>query len=86
MATDRTGNEVNTFGIPTGPIEAEPTATRHGDGTFKDAAAQEVILRDALLRAGVELGEHDERIVSWFAHLADWSTFATVTSWIERAR
>ena len=52
MATDRTGNEVNTFGIPTGPIEAEPTATRHDDGTFKDAADQEVILRDALLRAG----------------------------------
>ncbi|WP_344098601.1 hypothetical protein, partial [Nocardiopsis tropica] len=40
----------------------------------------------ALLRAGVELGEHDDRIIRWFADFADWSTLATITSWIERAR
>ncbi|GAB3724447.1 hypothetical protein [Nocardiopsis oceani] len=84
--TDRTGNPINEFGVPTGPIESDPTAVYHADGTFKGADSQEVILRDALMRAGVELGTHDERIVEWFARFGDWSTFATVVSWIERAR
>ena len=86
MVTDRNGNEINTLGVPTGPIEHEPTAVYHADGSFKDSQSQEVILRDALARADVELGPHDERIVEWFARIGDWSTFATVVSWIERAR
>ncbi|MDA8368605.1 MAG: hypothetical protein M0026_01895 [Nocardiopsaceae bacterium] len=84
--TDRNGNRVNDFGVPVRPIDAEPAAAYHGDGEFKGAESQEVILRDALARAGVDLGAHDERIVQWFARLTDWSTFATVVSWIERAR
>lgn len=84
--TDRTGNRINEFGIPTGPVHTDPTACYHDNGDFKDADSQEAILRDALMRAGVELGSHDERIVEWFARIGDWSTFATVVSWIERAR
>lgn len=72
-------------GIPTGPIDHEPTAAYDDDGRFKDATAREVILRDALAQAGVELGVYDDRIVAWFAQFADWSTFATMTSWISRA-
>lgn len=85
MATDRNGNEIDTFGIPVGPVEADPAACYHDNGDFKDAASQEAILRDSLARAGVELGSHDERIVEWFARIGDWSTFATVVSWINRA-
>jgi len=83
--TDRNGNRVNELGIPAGPVDADPADAYHGDGEFKGAASQEVILRDTLLRAGVELGSHDERIVRWLSEVADWSTFATVASWIERA-
>lgn len=85
MNHDRNGNQVNAFGIPTGPVNAEPGQAYHDTGDFKTSADMEVILRDALMRAGVELGTHDERLVTWFVNLADWPTFATVTSWITRA-
>lgn len=85
MATDRTGNEINTFGVPTGPIDHEPTACYHANGDFKDAASQEVILLDTLHRAGVELGEYDLRMVTHFAGFFDWQMMGTVASWIERA-
>lgn len=64
--------------IPAGPIEAEPI-------DYRPSAEQEAILRSILAAAGVELGAYDERIVRWFAQLADWSTFAVVASWIRRA-
>ncbi|HLR94558.1 MAG TPA: hypothetical protein VK053_08535 [Jiangellaceae bacterium] len=83
--TDRTGNEINEFGVPTGPIDHEPTAVYHADGSFKDPESQEAILLDTLLRAGVELGEYDRRMVRHFAYFFDWQMMGTVASWIERA-
>ncbi|WP_405888859.1 hypothetical protein OG762_36910 [Streptomyces sp. NBC_01136] len=65
-------------GIPAGPIETEPLGYRPHGG-------QEAILRETLAAAGVALGAYDERIASWFADYADWSTFAVITSWIQRA-
>jgi hypothetical protein len=64
--------------IPTGPIDREPIG-------FRPTVEIEAILRDTLDAAGVELGAYDERIVTWFAQFADWSTFAVITSWIQRA-
>ncbi|MFJ1536386.1 hypothetical protein ACIOFV_50285 [Streptomyces mirabilis] len=72
--------DVNEFDIPTGPIDREPLASRH-----RGALEKEVILRDALLAAGVDPGEYDARIIHWFAEFADWSTFAVMTSWVQRA-
>jgi hypothetical protein len=69
---------VNEFGIPTGPIEREPIGFRPSD-------EKQAILREVLLAAGVRLGDYDERIVRWFADLADWGTFAVMTSWVQRA-
>jgi len=71
-------SETNTFGIPTGPIDREPIG-------FRPTEEQEAILRDALLAAGLRLGDYDDRILRWFAEFADWSTFAVVTSWVQRA-
>jgi hypothetical protein len=68
----------NPAGIPAGPIESEPL-------DYRPRAEQEAILRDVLAAAGVELGAYDERIVAWFADYADWSTFAVIASWIQRA-
>ncbi|MGD6757321.1 hypothetical protein [Streptomyces sp. BH105] len=72
--------DVNEFDIPTGPIDSEPLGSRH-----RSSDEQEAILRDALLAAGVEIGQYDDRIVQWFARFADWGTFATMTSWLQRA-
>ena len=72
--------DANDFGIPTGPVEREPLGSRH-----RTREEQEAILRDALLAAGLRLGDYDDRIVTWFAEFADWGTFATITSWIQRA-
>jgi hypothetical protein len=69
---------VEPTGIPAGPIESEPL-------DYRPHAEQEAILRDTLAGAGVELGAYDERIVRWFAGYADWSTFAVIASWIQRA-
>lgn len=67
----------NTFGIPTGPIESPPAGFRPDD-------EQSVILQDTLRAAGVELGAYDKRIVDWLSGW-EWSTVATVASWISRA-
>ena len=78
--------DTNTFGIPTGPVTERPDQWRHENGDPKDAQSMEAILRDTLLRRGVEPGEYDERMIRWFCDLADWGTFATIASWVERAR
>lgn len=65
------------FGIPSGPIGKAPTGCRPDD-------EQDTILRDTLHAAGVELGAHDDRIVRWVAGW-EWSTVATIASWIQRA-
>lgn len=83
--TDRTGNRINEFGVPLGPIDQEPTAAYHSDGTFKDAASKEAILLDTLRRAGVELGEYDRSTAKHLAGFFDWQMMGTVASWIERA-
>jgi hypothetical protein len=64
--------------IPAGPIDTEPIG-------FRPSREQEATLRSILADAGVELGAYDERIVRWFADFADWSTFAVIASWIQRA-
>lgn len=74
-------SDVNEFDIPLGPLEAEPVSSRN-----RSTGEREAILLDALRAAGVGVGEYDERIVAWFAQYADWSTFATMTSWVERAK
>jgi hypothetical protein len=63
--------------IPAGPIETCPIG-------FRPSREQEATLRDILAAAGVELGAYDERTVPWLAGW-DWSTFAVITSWIQRA-
>lgn len=63
--------------IPTGPIDREPLG-------FPSTEESEQALRQALADAGVELGEHDERIVRWL-QTWEWSTVATIASWVQRA-
>ena len=46
--------------------------------------AQAAALRDTLAAAGVELGAHDTRIVTWLAGW-EWSTLAVIASWVARA-
>ena len=84
--TDRNGNAINDFGVPTGPIDAEPAAAYHADGSFKDAASKEAILLDTLSRAGVELGEYDRSTAKHLAGFFDWQMMGTDASWIERER
>jgi hypothetical protein len=62
--------------IPAGPLQRSP------GGFYKDATRREAL--DHVLR-GVELGEHDERIVDWILQWDD-STIRTIASLIERAR
>jgi hypothetical protein len=73
-----------TNAIPTGPIEREPLAYPNHDH-YPTTAEKAAILRDAFSAAGVELGAYDERIAHWLADTADWSTFAVITSWVQRA-
>lgn len=63
--------------IPAGPIETEPRG-------FAPTAEQIDQLLDVLQQAGVELGDHDRRIVAWVANW-EWSTVATIASWARRA-
>jgi hypothetical protein len=65
------------YPIPAGPVDVEPRGTRSTE--VKKAA-----LQSALTAAGVELGAHDERVVSWLTEW-EWSTVATIASWINRA-
>jgi hypothetical protein len=67
--------------IPTGPIDTEPRYS----GEFPTSEDQRLILRGSLEVSDVELGDYDKRIISWAAEAWDWSTFATITSWIRRA-
>jgi hypothetical protein len=71
-------------GIPAGPIDSEPIHYPP-PGDYPDAARKEAILRDTLTAAGVDLGAYDERIAHWLAETSDWSTFAVITSWVQRA-
>lgn len=63
--------------VPTGPIDTMPKG-------FVPGAEQQKQLLSALAAAGVELGTYDQRIVEWVAGW-DWSTVATITSWVKRA-
>ncbi|NUR04313.1 MAG: hypothetical protein HOY79_49770 [Streptomyces sp.] len=66
--------------IPKGPIDQEPRYT----GEMPTKEDQRLILRGWLEVSEVEVGEYDRRIIEWMSGW-DWSTFATVTSWIRRA-
>jgi len=64
--------------VPAGPLDTEPL----------DAPAdQHAALLATLADAGVELGEHDRRIVEWLAASPGmgWGTVATIASWVKRA-
>ena len=71
------------FNIPRGPIDDEPLNAIVSDPAKPSRDANLFALGVAL--AGVELGDHDERILFW---LAGWesSTVATVCSWLYRVR
>lgn len=71
-------------GIPTGPIDREPL-DYPAPGVYPDTARKAEILMDVFSAAGVELGTYDDRIATWLAQTADWSTFAVITSWVQRA-
>lgn len=71
-------------GIPTGPIDREPL-DYPAPGVYPDTARKTEILTDVFRAAGVELGAYDDRIAIWLAQTADWSTFAVVASWVQRA-
>lgn len=71
-------------GIPTGPIDREPL-TYPEPGVYPSGDRKAEILREVFSAAGVELGAYDERIAHWLADTADWSTFAVITSWVQRA-
>jgi hypothetical protein len=76
--------DVNETGIPTGPIDREPL-DYPTPGVYPDTARKAEILMDVFSAAGVELGAYDDRIATWLAQTADWSTFAVITSWVQRA-
>lgn len=63
--------------VPVEPISTAPVG-------YVPEADQLAVLIKELHSAGVELGTYDERIAKWVAGW-DWSTVATVASWIYRA-
>lgn len=63
---------------PVAPLDTEPL------GPYTEPAQREEALRDAL--RGVELGNHDERIVAWALRAFDNSTLRVIVSWLERTR
>nr|WP_012901758.1 hypothetical protein [Streptomyces sp. Y27]AEB91041.1 hypothetical protein pWTY27_13 [Streptomyces sp. Y27] len=63
--------------VPTGPVETAPRG-------FVDDPQQLKELHDVLDRAGIQLGAHDRRITEWVSGW-EWSTVATITSWVQRA-
>lgn len=71
------------IGIPSTPIDREPLD--YPTGHYPTAAEKEAILRETFHAAGVELGAYDTRIAQWLTQTADWSTFAVITSWVQRA-
>ena len=76
--------QTNESGIPTGPIDREPL-DYPAPGVYPGTARKAEILADVFRAAGVELGAYDDRIAHWLADTADWSTFAVITSWVQRA-
>lgn len=76
--------EETTNGLPTGPIDREPL-DYPSPGVYPSTLAKASILRDVFSAAGVEQGEYDKRIAHWLAETCDWSTFATIASWVQRA-
>jgi hypothetical protein len=76
--------EETTNGLPTGAIDREPLDYPE-PGVYPDAAKKAEILMGVFGAAGVELGAYDDRIAVWLAQTADWSTFAVIASWVQRA-
>jgi hypothetical protein len=76
MALDKYGDRLDP--IPDGPIDRPGPLGVPGEDRARDE------LLAVLAAAGVELGEYDERIAAWLAGW-EWSTVATVASWIKRA-
>lgn len=74
----------NESGIPTGPIDREPLVYPT-PGAYPSRDRKDAIMRGVFTEAGVELGEYDEKIAHWLADTADWSTFAVIASWVQRA-
>jgi hypothetical protein len=71
-------------GIPTGPIDSEPL-DYPPPGEYPSGERKAAVLRGTFGAAGVDLGAYDERIAQWLVETADWSTFAVITSWVQRA-
>ena len=71
-------------GIPTGPIDSEPL-DYPPPGDYPDSARKAEILADVFRAAGVEMGAYDQRIAAWLAETSDWSMFAVIASWVQRA-
>ncbi len=63
--------------VPSGPIHRSPVG-------FRPESEQAEVLAEALQAAGVELGAYDRYMIEWLAGW-EWSTVATITSWIQRA-
>lgn len=63
--------------VPTGPVDLPPQG-------FVPNTEQQQILYDTLIESGVIPGHYDMRILRWVGDW-DWSTVATITSWIARA-
>lgn len=66
--------------VPTGPVATGPRGTATGPDQHEQLLA-------VLAAAGVELGAHDHRIVEWLTTAPgwEWSTVATIASWVQRA-
>lgn len=64
--------------VPAGPVDDGPR------GVPSDTEQRAALLA-VLAEAGVELGKHDRRIVEWLGGW-EWSTVATVASWVRRAQ
>ncbi|MEU5736206.1 hypothetical protein ABZ797_46585 [Streptomyces antimycoticus] len=71
-------------GIPTGPIDREPL-DYPAPGGYPSSDRKAEIMTAVFAQAGIELGAYDERIAAWLTDTADWSTFAVITSWVQRA-
>lgn len=66
--------------VPAGPVTTEP---RGHVGAIETHAR----LLEVLAAAGVQLGDHDRRIIEWLTLSPgyEWSTVATIASWVQRA-
>jgi hypothetical protein len=66
--------------VPTGPVTTEPRGSVSGPDQHEQLLA-------VLAEAGIELGEYDHRIVEWLTVSPgyEWSTIATIASWVKRA-